>query len=1446
MATFTITTAVNIDTLASKAGSDTYNINGGYLTVDQDTRYGTNQNTSAAMGNITLSATLGGTIEFNSTQVRLIPYDTGTGNVPTLDTIISKGGASGILIGVYDSLAVAPTTAGSAMPANGYIKIRQWNNVAYTSGALTGISANATGADTPGWLEIVGVDVLTCIVNRLNTFKVRGDWFELGTTDGTRATTYQIPSNGSSAFYLPGVWVETAVASGEYEFYPCAGSLSALAASMATDAIRGKFCWISTTGLLRFGHDGTNSTGGYLPVSGLNIRIPNIFFMCCTAVALTVNVLPNATITTRYEFATTGGGAIDIDTASLNWYLNLNQPFSVALTNVGIMSNVTLTECASPIAWSQVGIGQEAATSQFGLTMSLNFAGGSMANCTFTRALLAATGNYVVTMTDCTDFTMTNLRICGMATRGNATTGAMTLIRMSDSTWTNTTIGDGRMFMTTCTDLTITDSIYYDHPATTTTSTNAMYTYDLSTVCTNIVMNGLTFGGLTLCQPYNGILQIGAAACNNIKLRNLGTYASPLDLGDTRQDDVNWTRVTTVATITKTAHGLKTGDIVYVIVSNVVAAITVAAKTIASTPTADTFTFACLNAGATSGTLSYFPTMSANLFVLAVAAAANGVYIQRCYVPHTRTNTFTADNSSKNLLISGVLSDFVNAPLTAALNGTIRAIGSTLPLTAQTSVYGTHWFDGYTNAVAVGTSGNSWTRVTTTATVTSADHGMRTGNVIVVTISGDTAAIILGTKTVTVLTSSTFTFTCLNAGGASGTLSFDPCNGRIGVLMNEPTADTTSQAQIEAGGAAFTSAGGLFMPNSACSRWSLGTAAEANTWTGIAWSPELSIYVGVASSGTNRVMYSSDGITWNTATAAEANSWTSVCWSSSLGIFVAVSSDGTNQVMYSSNGTSWSSTASAEQNNWNCVIWAASLSGGTFVAVASSGTNRVMTSTDGTTWTPRAASQANSWVSVAWSPSLSILLAVSSDGTNRAMSSPTGATWTNRTPETNSWRSVDWSPQLALFVAVASDGTNRAFSSTNGTSMTARTAAAQNAWYAVAWCPGMNQFVGVSRDGTNMVMVSLNGTTWTAAAVSTPTSGTWAALAESPAKDKVIAVANDGSLMTSGAADQALFETDRYILGHTTFSAAESTMAGGTIGNYDIFYALDRNDGNGFDTFHNMYYVRGSSAGTSGQNTISVGSSYGVEVDDYVWGTGIAGLAQVVSISGNTITLTSNNTATVSGAIRFSRLGFAPATDASVGFKLKIRIKTRLTNATAITSLYHFTISTETSRAYQYALDSATITLTNIIPGSRYEIYNRTSVTTLTNAVATTNTATVTASAANDDNLRIRVRKSNDTTQASTYTWSANVITVTFSSHGLYVGEPVNLEFTSGDAIGQNGTFTVASTPTSSTYTVALTGSGTGGNADSTRIKYLPIETGAIISSLSASAYISQIEDIIA
>ena len=814
MATFVVETAVNLDSVVgTKAGSDTYTINDGYLTVDQHTRYGVAQNTSAAFGNITMAATSGGTIEFNSTLVRLVPFSAATGVVPNVGTTISQGSASGKLIAVYSALTSAPIASGLTIGSTGYTLIRQWNSVSYTSAqSLTGITATTAGVDVAGWLEIVGVDALTCTVNRLNLFKVRGAWYEfLGrTTDGVRATTYQIPSNGS-VVYLAGVWVETGTSTSEYEFYPCAGILAATSATTATDALRGKVCWISTTGLLRFGHDGTNSTGGYIPPSGRRIRIPNIFFMTCTAAAPTVNSPPHGTLATRYDFTTNGGGNIDIQNAMFNWYPSFNQPYSVSLSGVGIMSQLLVTEIASPIVWSDVGVGTETGNTQIALSMATCFAGGTMNKCTWGRIAQAASGAYVVSLTDLDGFTVTNEKAFSMTKAGNATTGTHTQIRVANSSWTNSINGGGRIFMTTCTNVSFTNTIYYDNPFRTTASAIPMYVYDIGTNCSNITFDGVSFSGLTLVQPYNGILNVGSAGCSNIKLRNLGTFTSPLDLGGTRLNGITWTRATTTATVTSTAHGLQTSDIIYVIVSSNIGAIVVGTKTVTVT-NANTFTFTCLNAGDAAGTISYYPTMTANLFVLAAGAAANTVKIQRCYTPHTRTNLYTSDNSSKNIILENVIGDYINIPVTPQLNGYHKGVWATPSLAAQTACYGTHWFDIFTTDQPTTSTGVTWNRTGTLFSASTTSHNLRTGDLINVGTCSDTAAIILGQKTIGAVNANIISGTCLNAGGTSGTLSFSALTGRIGLLMNESTSETSDQYIIVSGTPAFTSAGGLYMP----------------------------------------------------------------------------------------------------------------------------------------------------------------------------------------------------------------------------------------------------------------------------------------------------------------------------------------------------------------------------------------------------------------------------------------------------------------------------------------------------------------------------------------------------------------------------------------------------------------------------------------------------------
>jgi hypothetical protein len=72
--TYTITDAKNFTDLTLKTGNDTYNINGGVLTIDSDTRFGKNAlsttGSSCPFGNITPSPSLGGNFLVDTITIR--------------------------------------------------------------------------------------------------------------------------------------------------------------------------------------------------------------------------------------------------------------------------------------------------------------------------------------------------------------------------------------------------------------------------------------------------------------------------------------------------------------------------------------------------------------------------------------------------------------------------------------------------------------------------------------------------------------------------------------------------------------------------------------------------------------------------------------------------------------------------------------------------------------------------------------------------------------------------------------------------------------------------------------------------------------------------------------------------------------------------------------------------------------------------------------------------------------------------------------------------------------------------------------------------------------------------------------------------------------------------------------------------------------------------------
>jgi hypothetical protein len=534
MTAFTVNggATTNWDTLSGgsvNATLDSYAIsNGTTLLIDTDSYQCANH--SAAFGSldtVTYSG-IGGKLKIDGKNVRVIPYNTGSGNVPAIGTSISQGGVSGTLLGVWASWLVEPTAAGAAMPASGFIKIKNKTGGDFAAGALTGIGASATGADVVGWIEVRGADTASISVPRIGQFEVDGDWFELGTTNGSRGQVLACPTTATVAGVFPGVWIETGNGTGVFERFAGAGSIVALA-SIPTDE-RGKIVWQTTSGI-RIGSDGTNNVG-FLPPTGCRVRIPNVILTCCTRTAGSGSgprVLPNATPTTRQEFATTAAGDVDISGAVFQWYGNFSQAYRADLANSAISDSMILAEISSPISVDNCIVSPTQAQLNFALNMQSCFAGGTVSNTLFARFSLAASGVYVNQVLYSKGITFDNVKTMVLLNRSNATSGPWNLTLDADCTWSNCLNIGGRTYLSGVQRLTFTNLSYNDNFSGTTGTGLPHYVFDATAGCVGVVIDGVDFDGGTNLHPYSGLVNM--AACYDWTIRNIGSTDAALNLG---------------------------------------------------------------------------------------------------------------------------------------------------------------------------------------------------------------------------------------------------------------------------------------------------------------------------------------------------------------------------------------------------------------------------------------------------------------------------------------------------------------------------------------------------------------------------------------------------------------------------------------------------------------------------------------------------------------------------------------------------------------------------------------------------------------------------------------------------------------------------------------------------------------------------------------------------
>jgi hypothetical protein len=534
LATFTITADQNWDTLAGKAGGDTYNINGGTLRIDTDTRWCANSSTTTGtIGPMTISSTLGGTVLIDGTKVRYFSYNAGTGNVPAAGTTISQGGVSATFLSVTTAINVVPTAYGAAMPATGLIKVKNVTGGSFAAGALSGISATSTSVDYPGWIEVAADEVAANVftIPRLGKWQITGDWFELGTTTGARGQVITTPNGTAGAGYrTPGIYIETSAGSNTYEFWPAVSTANGFAIANIGANDKSKFVQDVTAGQVRIGSDGTTNMGD-LPPSGCKIRMPNVILTGNTTAARNTSVIPNSTIATRYETVTTSAAVIDIDRAYIHWYMNVSQAYSVKLHHTAVFDGPhIMSEIAAPLDWNNFHAVPANALDAQAVTVTSCFGGGTVTDCKWGRAGTIAASDHPASLNDCIGQTLTRHHGIAFSLRTNATFPRMNYIRCK-----NLVLEDCRNIgvatgLTTCVDVTINDLKHCDNPAAATTTSNPMYAIIMDTKCIGVTVDGLGFYSATINQhPYSGLVSIGNSS--NIKIRNIGTAGSRFQMG---------------------------------------------------------------------------------------------------------------------------------------------------------------------------------------------------------------------------------------------------------------------------------------------------------------------------------------------------------------------------------------------------------------------------------------------------------------------------------------------------------------------------------------------------------------------------------------------------------------------------------------------------------------------------------------------------------------------------------------------------------------------------------------------------------------------------------------------------------------------------------------------------------------------------------------------------
>lgn len=276
---------------------------------------------------------------------------------------------------------------------------------------------------------------------------------------------------------------------------------------------------------------------GYKPPTGCKVRIPNVILSQAGSGSFSGNQL-HVGNSSRYELQGTNAGAFTFDKVICNWFLNVSGAYSFSMTNCahGAPQLVSMANFATPFTYTENGSGLEGGIGNTIVSLANSPYGGTISNNRACRGNNAGTSPVVCSISDSANLTFSGNQWetfgnIGSTERQTTDTRNLSLTRISTFSITNETLIGGSIFLSPGSSGTLTNIVYADRLIGTTSTTAAIEPIRLTSGSDSITISGLSwFGGISDVNPYSYLVALGGSS-TRIKVRNIGSAASPLNTG---------------------------------------------------------------------------------------------------------------------------------------------------------------------------------------------------------------------------------------------------------------------------------------------------------------------------------------------------------------------------------------------------------------------------------------------------------------------------------------------------------------------------------------------------------------------------------------------------------------------------------------------------------------------------------------------------------------------------------------------------------------------------------------------------------------------------------------------------------------------------------------------------------------------------------------------------